>query len=137
MGEQRARDSGASARTAVARSHVLVRDSKRLLLFIAEHRLRNTRSADDSRRVDRLRREVDWAEALCRKASAGTRRTIGSTQLLINYVRLIATATAAVDRLSRVAPSLPSERRYDTAVEVQMLDELIEQWGEASTDAAA
>jgi erythromycin esterase-like protein len=106
----------ASLRRQAQRSWTRVMESRRLLLFVLQRRLR---LAEMSR---------DRARAKGRSASA-------STHLRESQANLIERASATAARLAKVAPLLSPEARFAAAVEVQKLDELIIQWSKAGASA--
>jgi hypothetical protein len=116
----------------VRNSWALVVESKRLLLCLLERRQAIEQGPDYARSIESLREQLELAEHMCRTDRAAALRVISSKQLGDTYQRLINRATTCAARLESSAPLLQPEDRFNTAVKVQTLDELIAEWRAAA-----
>jgi hypothetical protein len=109
-------------------SRLLVLQSKRLLLSGALRRVRRTGARADRRWADRLRTDADHAEDAYRASQA----TYGSARPPAYWVavcrRMIDQGEAAAARLKAEAPGLSAGERFERATDLQMLEELVDQW---------
>ncbi|HEY6115863.1 MAG TPA: hypothetical protein VI172_07885 [Candidatus Dormibacteraeota bacterium] len=106
----------------------LVLQSKRLLLASNERRFR-VREGEGLREAgERLRGEVDGAQSAYRSAlvKLGSPSTPGYWPAA--YSHLIERADHLSGRLKSAAADTPHAGRYEIAVEVELLDELIDEW---------
>ena len=118
----------ASSRMRIAKSHALMFQSKLLLLNWANHSYRRTRTRKDLKRVEHFRSELNRTEgALRRTARVELALENGDFWLQI-YAELIDCATAALDRMRSGMSSREAADRFETATDVQMLEELLAQW---------
>jgi len=112
----------------IAKTHALVFQSKLLLLNVANDSYRRTRTKKDLKRVEHFRSELHDAEAAL--------RTTGTDQLALEngdfwlqiYADLIDCATGSLDRMRSAMSSREAADRFETATDVQMLEELIAHW---------
>lgn len=102
----------------IAKSHALMSQSKLRLLNAANHSHRRTGTRKDLERVEHFRSELPRTEVALDN---------GEYWLLI-YVNLIDRATASLDRMRSAISSCEAADRFETATDVQMLEELIVQW---------
>lgn len=124
----RGRSISLSSGMRIAQSHALLFQSKLLLLNAANHSYRRTRTRKDLKRVEHFRSELYLTEGtLHRTAVDGLALENGDFWLRI-YATLIDRATAALDRMRSAMSSLEAADRFETATDVQMLEELIIQW---------
>jgi hypothetical protein len=116
----------------VRNSWALVVESKRLLLCLLERRQAIEHGPAYARSIEDLREELELAEHMCRANRAPAYSVISTKQLDDTYLRLIDRATTCAARLASSAPLLQPEDRFNTAVKVQTLDELIDKWRAAA-----
>jgi hypothetical protein len=112
----------------LAKSHALMFQSKLLLLRVADHSYRRTRTKNDLKRVERFRSELHRTEAALRRTGRDDLALESSDFWLQIYADLIDCATASLDRMRLAMPSREADDRFETATDVQMLEELIAQW---------
>ena len=109
-------------------SRLLVLQSKRLLLGCALRRVRRTGSRADRWWAVRLRADADRAEDAYRASQA----TYGSTRPSAYWVavcrRMIDQGEASTARLKADVPGLSAGERFERATDLQMLEELVDQW---------
>ena len=99
-----------------------------LLLNEANHTYRRTRTRKDFKRVEHFRSELHRAEATLRR-SGRDELTLENGQFWLEiYASLIDRATAALNRMRSAMSSREAADRFETATDVQMLEELIVQW---------
>jgi hypothetical protein len=117
-----------TASESVVTGRLLVLQSKRLMLASNERRLRK-RNAEVLREAgERLRDDIDRAQRAYRSAlvSLGTPMTPGYWPAA--YSHLIDRADDLSGRLRSAAVDAPQAGRYEIAVEVELLDQLIGEW---------
>jgi hypothetical protein len=124
----RGRSLSASRGMNIAKSHALVFQSKLLLLNVANHYYRRTRTRRDLKRVEHFRSELHRAEAALRRAGLDELGLENGDFWLQIYADLIDCATASLDRMRSAISSREAADRFETATDVQMLGELIAQW---------
>ncbi len=112
-------------------SRLLVLQSKRLLLAVARRRLRRTGGERDRVEAETLRRETESAQNMFRASRAAGEFDAPSGLRLEARDRLIEQGKDAVARLRRTAQLQTAAQQFETATDVQMLEELIEEWGQA------
>src|SRR5256885_1246971 len=117
----------ASSRMGIAKSHALMFQSKLLLLNAANHSSRRTRTRKDLKRVEHFRSELNRAEGALRRTGQDELAFENGDFWLHIYAELIDCATAALDRMRSVS-SREAADRFETATDVQMLEELLAQW---------
>ena len=111
----------------IARTHALVFQSKLLLLNVANHSYRLTRTRKALKRVEHFRSELHRAETALLKTGPGELVENGDFWLQI-YADLIDCATSSLCRMRSEMSSSEATDRFETATDVQMLEELIAQW---------
>jgi hypothetical protein len=124
----RGRSLSASRGMTVAKSHALVFQSKLLLLNVANHYYRRTRTRRDLKRVEHFRSELHRAEAALRRTGPDELGLENGDFWLEIYADLIDCATASLDKMRPAISSREAADRFETATDVQMLEELIAQW---------
>ena len=112
----------------IAKSHALVFQSKLLLLNAANHSYRRTRTKKDLKRVEHFRSELHRTEAILRRTGLDELAPGNGDFWLQIYANLIDRATASLDRMKSLMSSREPADRFETATDVQMLEELIYQW---------
>ena len=112
----------------IAKSHALVFQSKLLLLNVANHSYRRTRARKDLKRVEHFRSELHRTEAALRRTAPGELALEKGDFWLQIYADLIDCATGSLDRMKSAMSSREAADRFETATDVQMLEELIAQW---------
>ena len=123
----RGRSLAASRGMTIAKSHALVFQSKLLLLNVANHSYRRTRTRKDLKRVEQFRSELHRAETALRRTGPGELVENSDFWLQI-YADLIDCAAASLCRMRFAMSSREATDRFETATDVQMLEELIAQW---------
>jgi len=124
----RGRSLSASSGVTIAQSHALMFQSKLLLLNAANHSYRRTRTRKDLKRVEHFRSELHRAEAALRRTRLDQLSLENGDFWLEIYADLIDCATASLDRMRSAMSSREAADRFETATDVQMLEELIAQW---------
>ena len=112
----------------IAKSHALVFQSNLLLLDAANRSYRRTHTSDDLKRVEHFRSELHRTEAGLRWAGPDELAPETGDFWLQIYADLIDCATASLDRMRSAMSSREAADRFETATDVQMLEELITQW---------
>jgi len=119
---------GATVSESVVTGRLLVLQSKRLMLASNERRFRKRKGEVLREAGERLRDDIDRAQRAYRSAlvSLGTPRTPGYWPAA--YSHLIDRADDLSGRLRSAAADSPQAGRYEIAVEVELLDQLIGEW---------
>jgi hypothetical protein len=112
----------------IAKSHALVFQSKLLLLNVANHSYRRTRTRKDLKRVEHFRSELHRVEVALRRTGLDELALENGDFWLQIYADLIDCAIASLDRMKSGMSSSEAANRFETATDVQMLEELIAQW---------
>jgi hypothetical protein len=112
----------------IVKSHALTFQSKLLLLDVANHFYRRTRNRNDLKRVEHFRSELHRSEAALRRAGLDELAPENGDFWLGIYAELVDCATAALYRMRPAMSSGEGADRFETATDVQMLEELIAQW---------
>jgi len=112
----------------IAKSHALMFQSKLLLLNAANHSYRRTRTRKDLKRVEHFRSELHRTEAALRRTGLDEPALENGNFWLPIYADLIDCATTSLDRMRSAMSSREAADRFETATDVQMLEELIAQW---------
>ena len=112
----------------IAKSHALLFQSKLLLLNSANHSFRRTRTRKDLERVEHFRSELHRADADLPRTGLDELASDTCEFWLQIYGDLIDCATASLDRMRSAMSSREAADRFETATDVQMLEELIAQW---------
>jgi len=97
-------------------------------LNAANHSYRRTRIGKDLKRVEHFRSELHRTEAGLRWAGPDELAPETGDFWLQIYADLIDCATASLDRMRSAMSSREAADRFETATDVQMLEELITQW---------
>ena len=119
---------GSTVSESVVTGRLLVLQSKRLMLASNERRFRKRKGEVLREAGERLRDDIDRAQRAYRSAlvSLGTPRTPGYWPAA--YSHLIDRADDLSGRLRSAAADSPQAGRYEIAVEVELLDQLIGEW---------
>jgi hypothetical protein len=112
----------------IAKSHALRFRSNLLLLRVANHSYRRTGAGVDLKLVEFFRSELHNTEAALRKTGQDELAVENGDFWLQMYADLIACATASLNRMRAAMPSHEAADRFETATDVQMLEELIAEW---------
>jgi hypothetical protein len=112
----------------IARSHALMFQSNLLLLFAANRSYRRTRTRKDLKRVEHFRSELHRSEGALRRIGLDEPAPENGDFWLQIYANLIDCATASLHRMRTGMSSSEAAVRFETATDVQMLEELIAQW---------
>ena len=102
--------------------------SKLLLLNSANHYYRRTGTENDLKRVEYFRSELHRTEATLRPTGFDELALEKGDFWLQIYAQLIDCATASLDRMTSAMSSREAADRFETATDVQMLEELIVHW---------
>jgi len=102
--------------------------SKLLLLNAANYSYRRRRTSNDLKRVEHLRMELQRTEAALRRTGQDELRLENGDFWLQIYADLIDCSTASLYRMRSAMSSREAADRFETATDVQMLEELIAQW---------
>ena len=124
----RGRSLSASRSMRIAQSRALMFESKLLLLNAANHFYRRTRTRKDLKRVEHFRSELHRTEAALSRTELDQLTLENGDFWLQIYADLIDCATASLDRMRSAISSREAADRFETATDVQMLEELIAQW---------
>ena len=122
------RSLSASSGMRIAKSHALMFQSKLLLLNAANHSYRRTRARKDLKRVEHFRSELHRTEGALRRTGLDEIAKENGDFWLQIYADLIGCATASLDRMRSGMSSREAADRFETATDVQMLEELLAQW---------
>jgi hypothetical protein len=122
------RSLSASNGVTIAQSRALLFQSKLLLLNTANHLYRRTRTRKDLKRVEHFRSELHRAEAALSRAALDKLAMENGSFWLQIYADLIDCATVSLNRMRSAMSSREAVDRFETATDVQMLEELIAQW---------
>ena len=117
-----------SSDTQIVASRMLVFQAKLLLMNTANRRFRHTHAPQDQKRVEHLRAELHRAEAALHKIEVERRLWSSPDYWLAIYASLIDRATDSLDRITSAMHERPAAEQFETATDVQMLEELIAQW---------
>jgi hypothetical protein len=112
----------------IAKSHALMFQSKLLLLRVANHSYWRTGTRNDLKRVEHFRSELHRTEVALRSTGPDDLALESGDFWLQIYADLIDCATASLDRMRSAMSSREAADRFETATDVQMLEELIAQW---------
>lgn len=117
-----------SSSNQIVASRMLVFEAKLLLMNMANRRFRRTQARRDLKQVEHLRAELHRAEAALRKIELEGRLSSSPDYWLAVYTSLIDRATASLDYMTAATRARPAAERFETATDVQMLEELIAHW---------
>ena len=122
---------------AIVASRLQVLQSKRLMLASNERRLRVHKIESLRDRVEHLHAELDRAQAAYRSAVLrwGTPKRVDYWP--VAYARLIELADNLAEKLRVGTTELPPERRFELAVEVEVVEDLIGAWRDSLRQAIA
>ena len=112
-------------------SRLLMVQSKRLVLASLERRAAG-RDAEATRgRAEKLRAELEHANDNYRDTMLAFGTSGDPDYWLVVYGKLIETAGGLVERMHEQVPGLRSDRRYEVAGEIEMLEAFVGQWRES------
>jgi hypothetical protein len=122
---------------AIVASRLQVLQSKRLMLASNERRLRVHKIESLRDRVEQLHAELERAQAAYRSAVLrwGTPKRVDYWP--VAYARLIELANNLAEKLRVGTADLPPERRFELAVEVEVVEDLIGAWRDSLRQAIA
>lgn len=112
----------------VVAARMLVFQSKLLLMNTANRRFRRTKAKRDLKQVEHLRAELHQAEAALRTTEVEGHLWSSPDFWLAVYASLVERATDALDRMTIASYGRPAAERFESATDIQMLEELIAQW---------
>ena len=112
----------------VVAARMLVFQSKLLLMNTANRRFRRTNAERDLKRVEHVRAELHRAEAALRRIELEGHHWSSPDYWLAVYASLVERATDALDRMTTASYGRPAAERFESATDIQMLEELIAQW---------
>lgn len=113
-------------------SRMLVLESKLLLLHRAQRKFLVTQTEGDLKAVDDRHGQVRQAEAAVRSREGEPFALRSSEYSIRVYTSLVTRAVNTRGLLSRICADLPPDQRFQTAANIQMLEELIAQWKAAT-----
>lgn len=116
------------ADTLIALSRMLVLESKLLLLYRAQRRFLAKQTDRNLKAVDNRHGEVRVAEAAVRAVRMEPLALRSPEHTSWIYSKLITRAANTRAGLAAICADLPPEERFQTAADIQMLEELIAQW---------
>lgn len=112
----------------IVASRMLVFQAKLLLVHAANRRFRRTQTKRDLNRVHHLRAELHRAEAALRSIELQRHLWSSPEYWLVIYAGLIDRATDSLERIRSATHGRSAEERFETATDVQMLEDLIAEW---------
>jgi hypothetical protein len=112
----------------VVTGRLLVLQSKRLMLASRERRLQHRTTKVLREAVERLRGEIDGAQSAYKLALVRLGSPAMPGYWPAAYSHLIEQADNLSGRLKSAAAAAPQAGRYEMAVEVELLDQLIVEW---------
>jgi hypothetical protein len=112
----------------IAKSHALMFQSNLLLLNAANHFYRRTRTRKDLKRVEHFRSELHRTEEALHRTGLEEHAFENGNFWFQIYADLVDSATASLDQMRSAMSSRGAADRFETATDVQMLEELIAQW---------
>lgn len=112
-------------------SHLLMVQSKRLVLASVQRRVLERDSEATRRRAEKLQAELERAHDNYRSAMLAFGVSGDPAYWLVAYGKLIDTAGTLIERMLDQSPSLSHDRRYQVAGEIEMLEALVSQWRES------
>ena len=125
----------AGAGKEIITSHLLVAQSKRLLLRNVENKLARGRGSASLMNAEKLGLLVDQRAADAHRAQGNYRRAVlkwgsGDTSdfWVVAYSSLASAAAGLVTKLKESARDLPATDRYEASTDVEALELLIDRW---------
>lgn len=115
----------------IVSSRLLILQSKRLMLNSCQRRMEDRKSDDMIRRADRLRREIEMAQHLYRKAILGFGSVEDTGYWVVAYNRLVEMGTMLSNRLRDAVGDLPVGDRYQVSADVESLELIVDEWRDA------
>ena len=109
-------------------SRFLVLQSKRLMLSSLQRRLANASIESLQRRVERLMLESESASTAYRESMLHWGSPKRNEYWLVAYSHLIDRGHALTNKLSEASADMPPGERYEMAVEVEKLQEMVDGW---------
>jgi hypothetical protein len=122
---------------AIVASRLQVLQSKRLMLASNERRLRVHKIESRRRRVEQLYAEIDHAQDAYRSALLKWGTPMRRDYWPVAYARLIELADSLAAKLRIATGDLPSPRRFELAVEVEVVEDLIADWRDSLRQAVS
>lgn len=121
----------------IVASRLQVLQSKRLLLASCERRMRLNKVESLRRHVDELHAETDHAQRAYRSALIRWGTPGRPDYWPAAYGRLIELADELADKLRFATVELAPERRFEMAVEVEVIEDLIGDWRDSLKESIA
>jgi hypothetical protein len=112
----------------VITSRLLMMQSKRLMLSLAERRLMLEGKDSLRRRAENLRLEAEQARHAYRSAILDYGSPESSDYWIVAYSRLIEMGNTLTTRLRDAIIDLPLSERYQASADVEMLEEIVDRW---------
>jgi hypothetical protein len=112
-------------------SRLLILQSKRQMLKLAIRRSERSSDEEVTRKVERLRVEIDNAQHSYRSTILAFESPDRHEYWLVAYGRLIDMGGALISKLRDAASNLPADERYAASTEVEMLESIMEGWTES------
>ena len=112
-------------------SRLLVLQSKRLMLHSVERRAKKRKVESLIRRVEELRAEADSAQDGYRQAMFQYGSPNDHDYWVIAYSRLITMGRVLTFKLREASTSMPARDRAQVSPDLEMLEGMVEEWGES------
>jgi hypothetical protein len=112
----------------IVRARLQVLQSKRLMLASSERRLRLHKVRALRERVERLHEEMEDAQSCYRSVLIKFGTPGRPDYWPVAYARLVELADNLAEKLRIATVELPPERRFELAVEVEVIEDLLKSW---------
>jgi hypothetical protein len=112
----------------ILNSKLLIIQSKRLMLVLAERRLEETGLESMRRRVDKLRAETEVAQYNYRAAMLSYGSPEYVDYWIVAYSRLAEMGHILARKMRDAVVDLPAVERYQASADVEMLEEMVGRW---------
>ena len=109
-------------------ARLLILQSKRLMLSSLQRRRANATIESLQHRVERLVGESESAWTAYRQSMLRWGSPKRNEYWLVAYSHLIDRGHALTDKLSEASAAMPPDERYELAVEVEKLQEMVDSW---------
>lgn len=128
MGSAPVREVTPKASELLVQSHFLIMQSKRLLLISTERRAALRDSERMRERLQRLRSESDMATASYRRIVLGLGSPAHPDYWPVAYSQMIQLGDRLSARLRETADTMPASDASQIAVDLQLLEQLVNGW---------
>lgn len=123
--------------TQIIGGRLLILQSKRLMLNATERRLAATGEDSLRKRVERLRVETADAQSLYKSTMLNWGGPSSPDYWPIAYGRLAEMGTALGVSLTAAIKRLPNDEQYEAAIEIEILERIVERWNQSKREAMA